>query len=191
MLDLNAMGARARTAARQAGLWWGKDAAVDADMTRRFGMLPDAALAGQLDDWVATPAGRLALILVTDQCPRNIFRDTARAFAFDGMARRLCHEGLALGEDHALRPIERVFFYLPLEHSEEPADQALSVRCFETLAEDVPAGLRPVFADFADYARRHRDIVTRWGRFPHRNAALGRASSPAEAAFLREPGSSF
>ncbi|HNE15277.1 MAG TPA: DUF924 family protein [Rhodocyclaceae bacterium] len=179
------------TAARQAGLWWGKDGAVDAEMARRYGHLPDDALAGRLDGWAATPAGRLALILVTDQFPRNIFRGTAQAFAFDATARRLCREGLAHGQDRALRPIERVFFYLPLEHSEDADDQALSVTLFEALAAEVAMPLQPIFDGYADYARRHRDIVARWGRFPHRNAVLGRASTAAEDAFLQEPGSSF
>jgi uncharacterized protein (DUF924 family) len=179
------------TARDQRALWWSKDPAVDADMRRRFERLVLDAEAGRLDGWRATPQGRLALILLTDQFPRNIYRDTADAFRFDPRARALCLEGLERAADRALPLIQRVFFYLPLEHSESLPHQQLSVTLFEALAAEAPEALRPVFAGFAEFARKHRDIVGRFGRFPHRNALLGRRSTPEDLEFLRQPGSSF
>ena len=120
-----------------------------------------------------------------------MYRDTAQAFAYDGLARTWCTEGLAIGIDQELRPIERVFFYLPLEHAESLEDQDRCVALFERLLQDVPPGQRPVFEGFYDFALRHRVIIERFGRYPHRNAILGRPSSPEEAAFLQEKGSSF
>ena len=135
--------------------------------------------------------GRLALVLLTDQFPRSIYRGTPAAFAFDAIARSLCLESLADGSDRALRPIERVFLYLPFEHSESLTDQDRAVELFRALAADVEPRLTPPFEDYLDYALRHRAIVERFGRFPHRNAILARPSTPAEIAFLEEPGSSF
>ncbi len=184
----------AATAAAQAKLWWHKHPATDRAIAGRFASWLERAAAGELDAWAASPRGRLALILLTDQFPRNIHRDTPQAFAFDPLARAWCIDGLALGMDAALRPIERVFFYLPLEHSESLPDQDRAVALFETLAAEAarlaPDG-RAAFEGFADYARRHRDVIARFGRFPHRNRILGRASTESERAFLREPGSSF
>ncbi|BAL22524.1 DUF924 family protein [Azoarcus sp. KH32C] len=181
----------AAVAARQAKLWWRKDRETDGVIRRRFAAWLDRAAAGELDDWVATPRGRLALILLTDQFSRNMHRDTAQAFAYDPLARRWCVEGLAAGANAALRPIERVFFCLPLEHSESLADQQRVVALFGRLADEVPDAGRATFDDYTDYAIRHRDIIARFGRFPHRNRLLGRTSTDDEIAFLREPGSSF
>lgn len=172
-------------------LWWAKDGATDALMLQRFEQALERAASGALDDWAATPAGRLALILLTDQFPRNMYRNTAKAFAYDGMALKWCKEGVALGAERQLRPIERVFFYLPLEHSEALGDQDMAVSLFERLLQDVPPEQKTVFAGFHDFAVRHRVIIERFHRFPHRNAILGRASTPEEAAFLRQKGSSF
>ncbi len=177
-------------AERQAPLWWSKDPGADATIRARFGNLIEAAGAGELD-WVGTPAGRLAHILVADQFSRVIHRGTPLAFALDPLARRLCREGIEHGDDRRLRAIERVFFYLPFEHSEELADQERSVELYRRLAADVEASLRPVFEGYLEYAVRHREIVARFGRFPHRNAVLGRVSTAEETAFLTEPGSSF
>jgi uncharacterized protein (DUF924 family) len=179
----------ASTAGRQSALWWGKDSAVDAAMRTRFA--PLLAAAEQLDAWRGTSLGALACILVTDQFPRNLYRGTPQSFAFDARARGLCKDQLAQGTDLALHPLERVFFYLPQEHSEDLDDQERSVALFEALAGDVAAAQRETFAGFADYARRHREVIRRFGRFPHRNAILGRTSSAEERAFLSEPGSSF
>ena len=150
-----------------------------------------AAADGSLDGWRETALGQLALIVLTDQFPRNMYRDTPAAFAFDALARRWCHEGIEAEADRALRPIERVFFYLPLEHSESLADQDLSLSVFRELALEAAPAMRESFDNFASYAVRHHAVIARFGRFPHRNAILGRASTPEEAAFLLTPGSSF
>ena len=181
----------ARLAAQQAALWWGKSPATDADIRTRFAPLLPKAEAGALDSWRDSAEGLLALILLTDQFPRNSYRDTARAFAFDRMALQLTLQGLSAGQDQMLSPIRRVFFYLPLEHAEDSAHQAHSVQLFRTLADTVPDSQQTVFAGFADYAQRHQAILARFGRFPHRNALLGRTSSAEENAFLAQPGSSF
>lgn len=177
--------------AHQSALWWGKKDATDAEIRRRFAPLVGRAAAGELDDWLASPRGRVALILLTDQFPRCIWRGNAPAFAFDTLARRWALEALRLEIDRDCRPVERVFLYLPLEHSEDPDDQAEAVRRFAALAGSVPPRLRHHFDDYLDFARRHQAIIERFGRFPHRNAALGRGSSAAELAFLQQPGSSF
>jgi uncharacterized protein (DUF924 family) len=179
------------TAQTQAQLWWQKDVQVDAQIEFRFGSDVTKAVNRELDDWLATPRGRLALILLTDQFPRNIYRQTPQAFAGDPLARSWCAEGIQTGFDQQLRPIERVFFYLPLEHSESLADQNRSVLLFQSLAASVEPAYRSTFEYFLDFAIRHRDIIARFGRFPHRNSILGRNSSPAEIAFLNEPNSSF
>ncbi|WP_194712191.1 DUF924 family protein [Noviherbaspirillum soli] len=176
---------------RQGKLWWGKDVAIDAELTERFGSLVTVARAGQLAQWSDSPRGRLALILLTDQLPRNIFRGTPGAFASDLQARQLCLAGLERGDDKVLEPIERVFFYLPLEHSESMPDQDHAVRLFTALFQAVPQAVMEQYRGFLTYALRHRHVIERFGRFPHRNAILGRQSSPEETAFLAEPGSSF
>ena len=177
--------------ASQSALWWRKQAEVDAEIRRRFAPWVARAASGELDGWLADIRGRLALILLTDQFPRNIWRGEAAAFAFDVLALRWAKEALARGLDAGLRPIERVFLYLPLEHSENLADQREAVRRFDTLATAVEPALRTAFAGYLDYARRHLEIIERFGRFPHRNAALGRETSAEEAEFLRQPGSGF
>ena len=159
--------------------WFRGDAATDADVRGRFASTLESAARGELDGWTATPRGRLALIVVLDQFSRNVHRGTPRAFAQDARALALCLDGLARGDDRALAPDERAFFYLPLEHAEDAAMQARSVACFEALAAEAPGA-----AGFLDYAHEHRDVIARFGRFPHRNATLGRRSTPDEEAFL-------
>jgi len=181
----------ATVAGRQAALWWGKRPGNDAAVRARFGALVEAATAGELDDWAASPEGRLALILVTDQFPRNIHRDTPRAFALDDKARALCLEGLEAGDDRKLAPIQRVFFYLPLEHSEDPAHQQTCVDLMKTLARSAEGADRAEFEEFVRFAEAHQRTIERFGRFPHRNAILARPSTPAEIEFLEQPGSSF
>ncbi|MFO7566042.1 MAG: DUF924 family protein [Enhygromyxa sp.] len=175
-------------------LWWGKDEGLDAEIRERFGAGLRAAKTGALDHWAEQARGRLALIVVLDQLSRNIHRDDPEAFAADEQARALSEAGLERGHDRQLRPIERVFFYLPLEHSESLADQERCVELMRALAEEVAKqdlARREQFEGFVDYAVRHRDIIARFGRFPHRNAVLGRASTPEELEFLTQPGSSF
>lgn len=172
-------------------LWWSKSPQADDEVRRRFENLVTKAAAGELSDWQTTPQGRLALILLTDQFPRNIYRDTPKAFAYDPKALAECLDGIARGLDLKLRPIERVFFYLPLEHSESLEHQQQSVKQFRELVNGVGADQKDVFAEYLDFAVRHRNIIERFGRFPHRNKILGRESTAEEAAFLAEPGSSF
>ena len=181
----------AEVIARQSALWWQKQPAVDTEIRKRFAPLVERAATGELDSWLGELRGRLALILLTDQFPRNIWREQAAAFAFDVLALRWAKEALVLGLDTRARPIERVFLYLPLEHSENLADQQHAVRLFDALAASVSSELRPAFDGFLDYARRHLEIIERFGRFPHRNAALGRETTAAETDFLRQPGSRF
>lgn len=181
----------ATVAARQAALWWQKQAETDAMITARFEPLVKAAAAGTLAQWSATPEGRLALIILLDQFPRNMYRNMPQAFACDPLARGLCLEGLDNGDDLRLRPIERVFFYLPLEHAEDAALQAKSVELFEALDALTQGSGGANLSSYAEFARRHQRIIDRFGRFPHRNAILGRPSSDEEEAFLKTPGSSF
>ena len=165
----------------------------DFDQRCREGFAGDLARAarGDLDPWASTPHGRLALIILLDQFSRNIYRGTARAFAQDAKAFALCEEGVADGMDRALRPAERLFFYLPLEHAEDITLQRLSVETFRRLCRAVAPAWRKDYESFLDYAQRHHDIIARFGRFPHRNAALERPSTPEEIEFLKQPGSSF
>lgn len=179
------------TAQARQQLWWSKNAVIDAEIRERFGPAVAAAAAGAHREWAREPRGRLALILLFDQFPRNIYRDTPQAFAHDGLALRLALDGIAAAADRSLRAIERVFFYLPLEHAESAALQERSVALFTALADSVPEADRKTFAGFADYAVRHHDVIRRFGRFPHRNHILGRASTAAEEQFLQQPGSSF
>lgn len=181
----------AATAKDRASLWWSKNPQADALIRERFAALVIGAEAGELGDWRSTIRGRLALILLTDQFPRNIYRDTPDAFRFDGIARSLSLQGLANRSERELRPLERVFFYLPLEHSENLDDQNRSVQLFRELAGEVPPVHRTPFEGYVDYAIRHHAVIERFGRFPHRNRILARPSTPEEIEFLRQPNSSF
>lgn len=172
-------------------LWWSKNDRIDRQIAERFTATTEAAAAGQLDRWRETPRGLLALIISTDQFPRNIHRGTPRAFSCDPIALRLAAACADSGADRRLAPIQRVFAYLPFEHSEQLADQRRSVALYQFLAENAAAAERELFDGYLDYARRHHDIIERFGRFPHRNAILGRQSSDEERAFLEQPGSSF
>ena len=165
--------------------WFIKDTAFDDGMRTRFLDLHEAASQGTLDSWKATAQGALALIVVTDQFPRNMFRGSARAFATDPMALATANHVLAQGWDALMRPVERMFVYLPFEHSEVLADQTRSLELFAPLGDFEPT------KDTPDYARRHWEVVKRFGRFPHRNAALGRPGTPEETEFLKQPGSGF
>ena len=164
--------------------WFQADPQLDRTITGRFGAAIDAAARGVLDDWSGTPRGRLALIILLDQLPRNVYRGTPQAYAYDALARRLCREGLDRGDDRALTPIERNFFYLPLLHAESLGDQERDLSSFEALLNDAPTSQKRHFGACVEAARRYRDIIARFGRFPHRNAILGRVSSGAERAFL-------
>ena len=162
--------------------WFVKDPAFDAVIGARFGEDHRRAAAGGHDAWRDTADGCLALIILLDQFSRNLHRDSRLAFACDPRARAVAHRVLDHGFDRDMAQIRRVFLYLPFEHSEDIEDQHLCVRLAAQLT-DEPGWL--------DYAKRHRDIILRFRRFPHRNAALGRRSTAAEVAFLEDPDSSF
>ncbi|KAA2211527.1 DUF924 family protein [Teichococcus oryzae] len=173
----------------QRAAWFRRDEAFDEAIRKSFWTLPDQARDGAFDHWLGTPEGSLALLLVLDQFPRNLFRGQERAFAYDPKAREAAREAvLTHRHDEALPPAARVFLYLPFEHSEALADQDLSVSLFERLR-DYPE--HRAEGGSIDYALRHRDVIRRFGRFPHRNAILGRASTAEEEAYLREPGAGF
>lgn len=176
---------------QQSKRWWSKNPDVDAAIKARFSDYLPKVMRGELEDWQQSPLGILALILLTDQFSRNMFRGTAEAFAYDAIARSFCKQGLKDGTDQSLRPIQRVFFYLPLEHSESLADQEHCILQFQRLSMASKPRLQPTFENYIDFAIRHRDIIDRFGRFPHRNAILNRNSTPAELEFLKTPGSSF
>lgn len=162
--------------------WFQKDAAFDEAARRRLEPLCRQALAGELRTWADSPRGALALCILLDQAPRNLYRGTAQAFAGDAQAREVARKAVEREFDKALRQKERLFLYLPFEHSEDLEDQRLCCRLTAQLDEH---------PDWLVYAERHREIVERFGRFPHRNEALGRVSTPEELAFLKEPNSSF
>jgi uncharacterized protein (DUF924 family) len=169
--------------------WFRKDAAFDAQVAQRFGGLIEQALDGGIDSWVAPPLAALpalARVIVLDQFPRNAFRNSARMFAGDAMALQTARALVASGLDRQLSGVQRQFAYLPFEHAEDRAHQRTSVQLFEQLGRDEPA-----LAGLLEWAQRHHDIVERFGRFPHRNALLGRLSSAEELEFLQQPGSSF
>ena len=166
--------------------WFAVDAAFDAQVRERFEPTWERLHDGGLEAWRATPEGTLAYVIVADQFPRNCFRGTARAFASDALALAAAQALIEAGDDAGLAPLQRAFLYLPFEHAESLALQDRSLALFEKLARQ-----HPEIAGMLDYARRHRDVIARFGRFPHRNAVLGRESTAAESAFLREPGSSF
>jgi len=173
------------------GLWFGYKPEQDDEARQRFGDLCQQALAGGLQQWADAAQGWLALTLLLDQLPRMIHRGTPLAFAGDARAQQLVRDGLERGRDESLAPIERVFIYLVLEHAENLQSQDLAVARFAELRDLAEEEGRPAFEGFLDFAERHRDVIDRFGRFPHRNAILGRASSEAERTFLAQPGSGF
>jgi len=171
--------------------WFGGAETTDCQIRDRFAADVDRAGVGGYDDWSALPRGTLALLLLLDQFPRNIHRGSPRAYTLDGKARAICLAGLDEGQDRQLITIQRAFFYLPLEHAEDIALQQRSVAAFAELFRQAPGPLRGTCRSFLDYAERHREIIARFGRFPHRNSSLSRISTAEEDAFLSEPGSSF
>lgn len=181
----------ALVAQQKSSLWWSKKSENDQEIQRRFGECIELAARGGLDDWATSPRSLLALILLTDQFPRCIYRNTPKAFEFDALALAWCLNGIRQGMDKTLRPIERIFFYLPLEHAESAEHQEQSVQLFTKLFQEVPASQVDLFRGYLTFALRHRSIIARFGRFPHRNAVLGRPSTPEEITFLKEPGSGF
>lgn len=173
-------------------LWFQKSFETDRTIADTFVTTLADLAAGEAKTWAKKGArSRLAAIIVLDQFSRNIFRGHRFSFTHDPMAKNLTLTGLAFNEDRELGEVERVFFYLPLEHSESLDDQKMSVKLFEELAREA----RPAFKDFCettlDYARKHLEVIERFGRFPHRNAVLRRPSTREEQAYLSEPGAGF
>ena len=172
-------------------LWFGKKKSQDTDALNRFGGLVEQALKGELSEWTETPQGWLALVLLLDQLPRMIFRDTPKSFSGDKRAQALVNHGLKLERDLALTPLQRTFIYLVLEHTENLAAQDEAIQRFSDLLPLLPATDREYFNQTLDYARKHRVVIERFGRYPHRNEVLGRESTAEEVEFLKERGSRF
>jgi uncharacterized protein (DUF924 family) len=164
--------------------WFGGGEEQDALITQRFGPLVERAQAGGLEAWEAAPLTRLALIVVIDQFSRNVYRGQAKAFAGDARAQKLVLQSLALGDDETLPTVARVFFYMPLMHAENPGLQAECVQRFTQLQASAPPALQEKLQGNLDAALLHRDIIDRFGRFPYRNAVLGRSNTPEELEFL-------
>lgn len=171
--------------------WFRGGPVVDEMIKERFASLLEEVHRGLHDAWADTPTGRLALVLVLDQFPRNIYRGTERSFFYDKRALALVLEGLKAGADEELGPHQRAFFYLPLEHCEEMEVQDLSLERYSSLVLSAPPAEREPLRSYLDYAWQHYVIIKRFGRYPHRNDILGRQASEEERAFLNTPGSSF
>lgn len=165
------------------GWWFMADEERDQALASLFSSLMEECAAGQHYRWLDDAEGRLAMILALDQLPRNLFRGTPRAFENDTYTTALCLAATHTGQDQALKPVQRAFLYMPLQHFEDLQAQEAGVRLYERLAQENPEW--PVFMDgFAAFARLHRDIIARFGRFPHRNAILGRDNTPEEVDYL-------
>lgn len=177
--------------ATQSARWFSGGKALDRECRERFADLVERALNGALGGWAATPRGALALVILLDQLTRNIFRGTPRAFAGDARAQKIVLAALERGDEEALLMTERLFLYMPLEHAEDLRLQDLCLERFTALAASAPPALRPAAEGYLGYAERHRDIISRFGRFPHRNPIVGRAHTPEEAAWLEGGGDTF
>ena len=184
-------GNSADEAKEHAARWWKKDPAFDQEIRAKFETELQRATRGELDGWLEEPESSVAYVVLLDQFSRNMYRDTADAFAQDERALRATLRGIERGFDARLSPLQRYFFYMPMMHAENRALQRRSVQTFEKLAEEKGTGFDGMLRGAADYARRHCDIVERFGRFPHRNNILERTTTADEAAFLLTPGSSF
>jgi uncharacterized protein (DUF924 family) len=161
--------------------WFGSTAELDEEIRARFRATHLSLARSVTEEWRSTPESRLAAVIVLDQFPRNNYRATPLAFSTDGLALREPKMALSVGSDHAVEGIRRTFFYMPFEHAEDLVEQDRSVVLFTALGDE----------EFRDYALRHRDVIATYGRFPHRNAIVGRESSEAELAYLALPGSGF
>jgi uncharacterized protein (DUF924 family) len=169
---------------RRMDKWFGEDPVFDHQIEREFGGDVESASNGQLDYWAADPRGRLALILLIDQFRRNIHRNTEKAFSLDRLALKLCIEGAMGKKDASLSPIQRVFYYMPLQHAESRKVQEKSVALYNKLAESVSPTYRETFETVAQFAELHKDIIDQFGRFPHRNKLLGRQNTAEENLYL-------
>ncbi len=181
---------------RRVRFWFGGDSTAlhlqrDAQIRRRFGRLLQRAARGELAAWADGPRRRLSLIILLDQFPRHIHRGTPRAFEYDAQALALTLSGMQSAADAALDVVERIFFYMPLQHAEVRDVQDESVAAYRRLLTEAPQEVRSLFEGALRSAENHRDIIERFGRFPHRNRGLGRASTPAEEDWLRSGGETF
>jgi uncharacterized protein (DUF924 family) len=172
-------------------VWFGEDPMFDHEIEKEFSDEIERASEGKLDHWAKEPRGRLALILLLDQFRRNVFRSTAEAFSMDKAALKLCVEGAMEKKDRGLLPIERAFFYMPLQHAESRKIQQKSCEIYNKLADAVSPTYKETFSTIAQFAELHRDIIERFGRFPHRNVLLKRRNTPDEDEFLSGDGPSF
>jgi uncharacterized protein (DUF924 family) len=171
--------------------WFTFDASFDTEILQRFGHLPEQAAAGNLDSWMDAAETALARVIVLDQFPRNLYRHDSRAFAFDKLASAGTQAAIERGFDAELHPLQAVFMYLPFEHAEDIDKQERAVVLFEALEKRAPTGAESRFARFTDFARRHRDVIARFGRFPHRNTMLCRTSTAEELQYLAQGGERF
>lgn len=175
----------------QSKKWWQKDPDFDQLITSKYEQTYEQLVETQATSWLDTPRKRLAALIVLDQFSRNMFRDTAKMYAADDLARQLVHEGLSLGVDKVLSAQERVFFYMPMMHSESLEEQELCIELFKGLADELDGESAERIHNNVEFAIKHRDIVAKFDRFPHRNDILNRTSTPEEVEFLKQPGSSF
>jgi uncharacterized protein (DUF924 family) len=176
---------------QQSKLWWSKNETIDNEIRQRFEPTLKALLSGQYNTWFESAQGRLAAIIVLDQFSRNMYRDSAHAFSQDSLALHWALQGIRQGDDKKLTPLQRVFFYLPLEHCEQLSMQDLAIEKFEQLAAGASEDFTDLAKGFVSYAHQHQQVITRFGRFPHRNDLLHRQSSAAELDYLAQPGSGF
>jgi uncharacterized protein (DUF924 family) len=186
----------AATVKQREALWFSaaspeQQRTLDEEMRQRFGELLQRASRGELDSWADGTRRRLSLVLLLDQFSRNIHRGRARAFENDPKALALALSGMQSGADAALDPLERMFFYMPLQHTESLEVQDESVAAFRRLLGESPEELRPTFENTLAFAEKHREIILRFARFPHRNKVLGRSSTPEESAYLASTGETF
>ena len=173
------------------GLWYQSTPEQDQLITEQFGELHELAAAGDLDDWQASPRGSLALVILLDQMSRNMFRGTAKAFAYDDKALAYMLDGIEAGYDNEMETLEAVFYYHPLEHSEDISYQMLCVEKMKQLMKHAPDDQKDIAENGLVWAREHRDIVREFGRFPHRNKVLGRKATEQELAYLSGGGKRF
>jgi uncharacterized protein (DUF924 family) len=176
---------------RNSSYWFEKNPAFDLEIKTRFEREIDAAMEGQLEDWKRDAKGRLAFIILLDQFSRNIYRGTPRMFSQDAVALEVTLEGIRIGADRLLHPIQRTFFYLPFVHSEDLKMQEKALEIYSQLLKEADEKFKKALSEKYQYAARHQEIIRRFGRFPHRNTILGRPSTADEIEFLKEPGSSF
>jgi len=169
---------------RRMDIWFGADPIFDLEITKEFANDVELASAGKLDYWAASPRGRLALIIMIDQFRRNIHRNTAQAFSKDTVALKYCVEGAIKKQEQDLAPIEKVFFYMPLQHAESRKVQAKSVKLYSRLVASASPTYRETFETVLQFAELHKDIIDQFGRFPHRNTLLNRANTPEENEYL-------